>query len=206
MENSTTKGSDDKFPDNVATRLLEKLRSPLLHIASKLPSTQSPHPQITDSLRARRQVAVEIEYLSGGRFALARDQNLSEEELTRYIPLKIVHHACQNYSWLSIAQLEALGGGEGCCCYCSDEPLSLCHIGHDLASIQRYVEVRSYGQTRFSHLNCVDYADLSDIFIFQCLSSSCSGLEYDAPFLWFLNTPWWGCPSCKAKAYGQDRL
>jgi hypothetical protein len=185
-----------------AKRLLEELNSPLLLLASQLPERSYPHRSDSLSLSS---LAAEIEKISRSRFSLARDQKLINNELSRYTRLQLIHHECQHYSWLSIAQLETLGGGKECCCYCSDSPLSLQHIGYELTSIQRYVELISYGQTRFSQLNTIDYADLSDIFIFQCLSSSCKKLEYDAPFSWFLETPWRGCPSCKAKIYGKDR-
>lgn len=193
MEESAIEGTGDK-PDNVATRLLERFRSPLLYIASQLPSTQSSHPQISDSLRARRQIAAEVEFLSGGRFALARDQTLGE--LTRYTRIKILHHQCQQYSWLSVAQVESLGGDKTCCCYCA-EPLSLDHIGKE--SIKRFVELRSYGQVEFCDSNRLEDADITDIFLFRCINP-CRGLEYDAPFFRFLDTPWSGCPCCQAKA------
>lgn len=204
MEKSATEGTGDK-PDNAATRLMERLKSPLLQIASQLPSTESPHSRISVSLRVRRQVAAEVEYLSVGRFSLANDQQSKDKEWTRHTRIKVVHHTCQRYSWLSLAQIEAYGGSKKCCCYCS-EPLSLDHIGTDLSSIQRFTEIRSGGKVRFSDSNNLEEVDLNDVFLFQCISP-CRGLEYDLPFVWFLRDSkpgssfddTCGCPCCNAK-------
>lgn len=188
-----------------AKRLLEELDSPLLQLASQIPLTRNPTSRLSASPE-QRLVAAEVEKVSRGRFSLARDQQQNGNEWSRYTRLKIVHHACQRYSWVSMALLEALGGTEKCCCYCS-EPLSLGHIGRttDLTSIQRFVEIRSAGKVRFSDLNCLEDVNLDDIFLFECLSP-CRGLVYDIPFLWFLryskpgNSPedTCGCPCCTA--------
>lgn len=188
-------------PATKARRLLEELNSPLLQLASQL--HESSHPHLSDSLRLR-SVATEVEKVSRGRFTLARDQPQIDGEWSRSTRLKVIHNFCQHYSRLSIAQLEALGGTEKCCCYCS-EPLSLDHIGRDLAEIQRFVEIRSGGKVRFSDQNCIEGFDISDVFLFDCLTP-CRGLEYDLPFIWFLrdsmpgNSPdhTCGCPCCTA--------
>lgn len=187
-----------------AKRLLERLKSPFLHLASELPLNESPHSHLSASLSLRSVVAAKIETLSSGRFTLARDQQLNDSELSRYTRLKMVHIGCQRESWVSMAQLEVFGGTEKCCCYCS-EPLSLAHIGSDLAEIQKFVEIRSGGKVRFSDLNSIEDVDESDVFFFECLNP-CRGLVYDAPFGWFLRDSKPGnsredtcaCPCCMA--------
>jgi hypothetical protein len=149
-------------------------------------------------------LAAQIEKLSRGCFSLARDQAPSDKEWSRYTRLKMVHHMCGHYSWVTIAQLEALGESDKCCCYCT-EPMSLEHIGNDIASVQRFVEVRSGGAAFFSHRNRLEGADISDVFLFHCISP-CKGMPFDSPFSWFLrdsksgySIETNGCPVCEAR-------
>ena len=169
---------------NKAQRLLERLNSPFLHIASELPpKTQKPYSHRHESPLVKVKEAIET--LSSGRFSLARDQSDAEDLPGRYVPLKMVCHVCQNYSWVTIGQLSAYESSpEKCCCYC-EEPLSLEHIGSTIAEIQRFVEVRSGGKTRFSQNNSILGADLTDVFTFNCLMP-CRGLLYDSPMIWFI--------------------
>ena len=192
-------------PADKAKRLLEKLKSPHLHLASQH-LTKNPKTHHSASLRAR-QMAEEVETLSRGRFTLARNQQLNVDNWTRSTRLKMVHIGCQRESWVSLAQLEVFGGTEKCCCYCS-EPLSLDHISadFDLSSIQRFVEIRSGGKVRFSDKNSIEGFDIRDVFLFECLAP-CRRLEYDLPFIWFLRDSkpgnsredTCGCPCCTAR-------
>ena len=191
-----------------AERLLDKLKSPLLSLASNLPPKQNPQSHFS---LVKRQISQEIEGLSGGRFTLAKGQKFCYEIPDQYTPLKLVCHECQQYSWVTIGQLSAyIDNPQKCCCYC-EEPLSLEHIGPTLPDVQRFVEVRSGGKTFFSMSNTILGGDLSDIYAFNCLNP-CRGLLYDTPFIWFLrdskpvksisgftSEQTCGCPCCTDK-------
>lgn len=167
---------------NNAQRLLDKMKSPLLSLASNLPQTQTPHSHVS---LVKRQISQEIEKLSEGRFSLAKGQKFCNETPDQYTLLKLVCHECQQYSWVTIGQLSAyIDNPQKCCCYC-EEPLSLEHIGPTLPDVQRFVEVRSGGKTFFSMSNTILGCDLSDIYAFNCLNP-CRGLLYETPFIWFL--------------------
>jgi hypothetical protein len=174
-------------------RLLERLKSPLLHIASKIPQTRNPHSHFPHDMRP---YAAQVEKLSGGRFSLARDQQLNSHDWTRDTRLKLLDHVCLQYSWVSLTQLEQLGGSEKCCCYCG-EPMSISHIGNDITSMQRFTQVRTGGRIFYNHRNKVENADIKDVFLFHCITP-CKGLPYDSTFREVLNTPNAGCPCCEA--------
>jgi hypothetical protein len=190
---------------NNAERLLERLKSPLLHIASKLPqNTKTPHshPHVTPSVR---QLAAKVENLSGGRFVLARDEQINIQKLTRFTRLKIYDTACGHVSWLSEAQMHSFSRQlDRWCCLCGD-PLSFEHIGNgDKTSIQRFVEIRSGGRVFFSWRNNIEDSDMTNIFIFNCIT--CGGQGYETPFIWFLrdskpgmSTETNGCSCCEQK-------
>jgi len=190
---------------NKAERLLERLKSPLLHIASKLPlNTKTPHSHrhVTPGVR---HLATKVENLSGGRFVLARDQQINIKEMTNFTRLKIYDSECGHCSWLSQALMNALSRQpDRWCCICGD-PLSLEHIGNgDKTSIQRFVEIRSGGKAFFSWRNSIEGSDMTDIFIFNCLI--CETQLYETPFIWFLrdskpgdSIETCGCPCCEQK-------
>ncbi len=192
------------FTHQKARRLLERLKSPFLHIASQLPSTtHTPHfhQHVSPDVR---QLAAKVETLSGSRFILTRDQSIDVKNLNKFALLKVYDIACGHSSWLSLAQMEADSSRlDRWCCYCG-EPRSFRHIGDD--SVHRFVELRSGGRTFFSRRNETDGRDLTDIFLFNCLV--CKGGHYDAPFTWFLrdskpgSSETCGCPCCEAKLMG----
>jgi len=211
MKNSKTTNSPNNtvpFPapqPSAALRLLDKLKSPLLKLASQLPSTTKPQPHRHLS-PGMRQVATAIESLSGGRFSLARDQRDPGSDLSLLTRLKIYDHKCGHCSWLTVGQMEGLQNHlDKWCAYCAAEPMSFQHIG-DLTSVQRFVELRSGGKTFFSTNNEIEHADFSDIMAFNCLHP-CRGMLYHIPFNWFLveSAPLTvfesiprtcGCPAC----------
>jgi hypothetical protein len=180
MKNSTS--------PNKARLLLERLKSPFLYVASEItPKTQTPqtHRHTSPLVKVMKQTAEAIESLSSGRFSLAKEQPSFDELPGRYVPLKMVCHVCQNYSWVTIGQLSAYENNPAkCCCYC-EEPLTMDHIGPTLSDVQNFVAVRSGGKVRFSNSNSILGTDLSDIFAFNCLKP-CRGLLFDSPMRWFL--------------------
>jgi len=203
--NTNTIDATKSKTQNNAERLLERLKSPLLHIASKLPqNTKNPHSHRHVTLSVR-QLSAKVENLSGGRFVLAKDQQINFQGLTRSTRLKIYDAECGHCSWFSQAQMETYALQlNRWCCFCGN-PISFEHIGNgDKAAIQRFVEIRSSGATFFSWRNTIIGFDMSDIFIFNCII--CGGLSYEAPFLWFLrdskpgaSTETCGCPCCEQK-------
>jgi hypothetical protein len=191
MKNSkTTNPTTDTVPfptpqQSAALRLLDKLKSPLLKLASQLPLTTKPQPHRHLS-PGMRQVATAIESLSGGRFSLAREQRDPESDLSLLTRLKVYDHTCGHYSWLTVGQMDALQNRlDKWCAYCAEEPMSFQHIG-GISDCQRFVELRSGGRTHFNPRNIIDDADFTDIMKFNCLASTCKGLFYEIPFSWFL--------------------
>ena len=185
MEDSKT----NIVTNNAARRVLTQLKSPLLYLASELPT----NPPSQASIMARR-ISREVEKLSDCRFSLANGQNLHgyDADAIRYTKLRMVDHRCSQYVWLSLAQLQALGPNRACChCF---EPQNLDHIGGK-AEIQKFVLQRSLQKTYFSHQNNV--GDISDVYEFICIT--CKSLTYDAPFTWFLrDSPGTNaCPCCQ---------
>lgn len=175
--------------DNAARRLLNRLKSPFLSIAS------DSCPQSPRSLVSRR-IGREIENLFGGRFSLANNQNFNtnDEELLRYSKLRIYDHRCEKYFWMSIAQLQALGPDRACC-HCAD-PVSLDQIGGKI-EIQQYVLRRSLNNVYFGNRNLI--GDMTDIYDFICIRCKCT--TYEAPFVWFLrDSPGTNaCPCCEQR-------
>ena len=204
MKNSSKKSTCQLSTpiDNKAVRLLERLKSPLLHIASKIPpQTRNPHFHRHVSPDVKR-LAAKVESLSGGRFVLAKDQHVDIQRLTKFVRLKVYDVVCGQCSWVPLATLEAEVHRLDRCCCCCGEPTSFKHIGDK--AVQRFVEIRSGGRTHFSWRNSTENLDFSDIFVFNCLF--CKGGPYDSPFTWFLrdskpgeSTGTCGCPCCEQK-------
>jgi hypothetical protein len=177
-------------------RLLGKLNSPLLFIASEL--LQPKNPQSSLSVKTR-SIAVEVESLSKGRFSLTQDQELPdpEDEYYRYRLLKLRDRVCGHVSYVSLIQLKLLGPES--CAYCF-KPLSLEHIGSK-TEIQEYLLARTNQRVFFSQRNSIEDADLSDIFALNCIP--CGGRGFESPLTWVIDTPWSGCPCCEAEFRSQ---
>jgi hypothetical protein len=196
--NDTTKNTIS-FPNktkNKARRLLDRLKSPALFIASEIPLTQTPQSPL--SLKTG-PIAMEVENLSGGRFSLAKGQEIPDpnHEYYQYRLLKVLDHVCGHYSWVSISQMKVLG--PEICAYCF-EPLSLEHIGSK-TDIKDFLLARTHGKVFFSQRNTVEYADLSDLFALNCIP--CGGRGFESPLTWVIDTPWAGCPCCETKFRSQ---
>lgn len=171
-----------------AQRLLERLKSPLLFLASQQPlNPKTPHPHHRFASPAVKQIARAVESLSQGRYTLARDQEIVDEELTHLSRVKIYDHLCGHYSWMTLAQMDALQERlKTWCAYCADEPISFRHIGN-IDDVCRFVELRSGGKARFNPRNDIEHNDFTDIFAFNCLSPSCKGMYFETSFAWFLH-------------------
>ena len=196
--NDTTKNTIS-FPNktkNKARRLLDRLKSPALFIASEIPLTQTPQSPL--SLKTG-PIAMEVENLSGGLFSLAKGQEIPDpnHEYYQYCLLKVLDHKCGHYSYVSINQMKVLGPES--CAYCS-KPLSLEHIGSK-TEIQEFILARTNRRVFFSQRNSIEYADLSDIFALNCIP--CGGRGFESPLTWVLDTPWAGCPCCETKFRSQ---
>lgn len=180
---------------NAAQRVLAKLKSPFLCLASELPTNPPSHASLI-----KMKISRQIEDLSDGRFSLASDQNLDgyDEEMMRCLKLRMFDHNCRHYSWLSLTQLRVLGP-ERACCYCF-EPQNLEQIGGKI-EIQKFVLHRSHQKTYFGNRNSI--GDISDVYDFICIR--CRSLSYDAPFTWFLrDSPGTNaCPCCEQRLRDQ---
>jgi hypothetical protein len=181
--------------DNPAKRLLDRLKSPMLFIASEIPLTQNPQSPLSQKTGP---IALEVENLSGGRFSLAKDQELPDPNYEYYqdCVLKVLDHVCGHYSWVSINQMKVLNSKS--CAHCF-KPLSLEHIGSTKAEIQEYILENR--KVFFSHRNSIEYADLSDVFYLNCLT--CGGMAFESTLSRVFDTPWAGCPCCETKFRSQ---
>jgi hypothetical protein len=181
-----------------AKRLLDKLKSPYLVQASQLYKPQKPLPPI--SLPAR-QIAREIDSLSGGRLALSQDFS-SKEEL-RFLQsrkLRIFDEQCGRFFFMSLAKIRAVGADKSCV-HCNT-PAELEEIGGKV-DIQQFVLQRSKFNTYFGRKNRI--GDITDIYQFTCIR--CQSFHYDAPFIWFLrDSPGTNaCPRCERRFQAKTR-
>lgn len=178
-KNSTSRPSS-------ARRLLKRLKSPLLFIASQLtPQSTSSTPLVLTRYEAAKK---EIEQLSEGRLALA--EKMYEDDKR---PHRLYDHECGNYFWTSLARLRSIGASKACA-YCND-PTSLNQIG-GLFEIQRFVRQKSLGNAYLLHRNVL--IEIDDIYDFYC--ARCR-LTYQAPFSRFVRfaPETNACPSCEAR-------
>lgn len=174
---------------NSARRLLERLNSPLLNIASQIsPSPVSHSPGESTNLRRAKN---EFEQISGGRLVLA-EQHYHGDDVSH----RIFHIECGHYSWVSLRCLRVIGA-QRACIYCSD-PTSMNKIG-GLAEVQRFVRHKSLNKAYLLHRNHV--GEIDDIYDFYCVRCR---LTYQAPFTFFLRyaPETNGCPCC-AEREGQ---
>lgn len=180
---------------SAARRVLTKLKSPFLCLASELP----PNALSQASLIAKK-ISREVEDLTGGRFSLSKDQNLGgyDEEMMRCLKLRMYDHQCGQYTWLSLAQVRVLGP-ERACCYCF-EPQNLEQIGGKI-EIQKFVLHRSHQKAYFGNRNSI--GDITDVYEFICIR--CKSMSYDAPFTRFVSDSpdTNGCPCCEQKLRDQ---
>lgn len=176
---------------NAAQRVLARLKSPLLYLASELPTRPPSHTSLVT-----KKISKEVEDLSGGRFSLANEQNFDgyDVDMMRCLKLRMVDHQCRQYSWLSLSQLRVLGPDRACC-YCY-EPQNFEQIGGKI-EIQKFVLHRSHQKAYFGNRNIIGH--INDVYEFICIR--CRSMTYDTPFTWFLrDSPGTnGCPCCEQR-------
>lgn len=185
---------------STAKRLLERLNSPFLFLASDLENLKKPHTPVSV---LSKQIAKEVERFSGGRLALSTDPAPRVESLglLRFSKLRIYDHRCGNNFRMTVAKMKAVGPDKACP-HCN-EPRSLDEIGSK-AEIQQFVLQRSQNMAFFGNRNRI--GDIADVYDFHCIR--CKGMPYEAPFNWFLrDSPGTNaCPCCAQRLKNQNDL
>lgn len=185
---------------STAKRLLERLNSPFLFLASDLENPKNPHTPVSV---LSRQNAQEIEGFSGGRLAFSDDSasKFEDQGLQRFRKRRIYDHQCGKYFWMTAAKIKAVGPDRACP-HCN-EPQSLDEIGGK-TEIQQFVLQRSQQMAFFGNRNHI--GDITDVYDFHCIR--CKGMPYEAPFIWFLrDSPGTNaCPCCAQRLKEQNEL